>query len=64
MSLVRVPDRIGPFRKWVNEVTNSAELRFGSRTKASSGLRASAHKRRRRRKRRNRSRIRKSKMNS
>lgn len=51
MALVRVPDQMKQFKKWVNEVTNSAQMRFGTRAKASSSRKRRFHVKRRRRRR-------------
>lgn len=52
MSLVRVPDRMKEFTKWVKEVTQSAQLRFGSRASTSGfHVKRTPKKRRRRRSR-------------
>lgn len=49
MSFVRVPDEMKAFRKWVAEVTNSAQMRFGTRAKS---IGSKGWRRRRRRRRR------------
>lgn len=66
MSLVRVPNTMKDFQKWVRDVTQSAQLRFGTRVKASSSSRTRTSKTklttsrwrkfRRRRRRKNRTR--------
>lgn len=51
MSLVRVPDRMNEFNRWVRNVTKAAELKFDRRAKGMS-KKSSSHKKRRRRSRR------------
>lgn len=51
MALVRVPEQMKQFKQWVHDVTQSAQLRFGTRAKVNSSKKKFHVKRRRRRKR-------------
>lgn len=47
MPLVNVPDRYHSFKKWVKEVTDAAEMRFGSRSKMTATTTTTTRKTRR-----------------